>query len=48
MLPNDPAYRIVQRFQRSLYGRSETGDAGIDDLRQDWKEINDFVGGEEI
>ena len=48
LLPTDPVYRIVQRFQRSHYGRSETGDTGIDDLRQDWKEINDFVDSEEL
>ena len=48
LLPTDPVYRIVQRFQRSHYGRSETGDTGIEDLRQDWKEINDFVDSEEL
>jgi hypothetical protein len=48
LLPTDPVYRIVQRFQRSHYGRSESDDTGIDDLRQDWKEINDFVDQEDL
>ena len=48
LLPTDPVYRIVQRFQRSHYGRSETGDTGIEDLRKDWKEINDFVDSEDL
>ena len=48
LLPTDPVYRIVQRFQRSHYGRGETGDTGIDDLREDWKEINDFVDDEKL
>ena len=48
LLPTDPVYRIVQRFQRSHYGRSETDDTGIEDLRKDWKEINDFVDSEDL
>ena len=37
-----------QRFQRSHYGRSESENTGIDDLRQGWKEINEFVDREEV
>ena len=48
LLPTDPVYRIVQRFQRSHYGRGGSDDTGIDDLRTDWKEINDFVDEEEL
>jgi hypothetical protein len=48
LLPTDPVYRIVQRFQRSHYGRSESERADINDLRQDWKEINEFVDQEEL
>jgi len=48
LLPTDPVYRIVQRFQHSHYGRSESDSTGIDDLRQDWEEINEFVDREEL
>ena len=48
LLPTDPVYRIVQRFQRSHYGRSESENTGIDNLRQGWKEINEFVDREEV
>ncbi len=48
LLPTDPVYRIVQRFQRSHYGRSESDDTGMEGLRQDWKEINEFVDREDL
>ncbi|MCH7736690.1 MAG: DUF4129 domain-containing protein [Chloroflexi bacterium] len=48
LLPTDPVYRIVQRFQRSHYGRSEADSTGIDDLRKDWKEINEFMDREDL
>ena len=35
LLPTDPVYRIVQRFQRAHYGREEPGDQGLEDLRED-------------
>ncbi len=48
LLPTDPVYRIVQRFQRSHYGRSESDDTSLEGLRQDWKEINEFVDREDL
>ena len=48
LLPTDPVYRIVQRFQRSHYGRGESESTDIDDLRNDWKEINGFVDREDL
>jgi len=48
LLPTDPVYRIVQRFQRSHYGRNEPDDTGVEGLRQDWKELNEFVDREDL
>jgi hypothetical protein len=48
LLPTDPVFRIVQRFQRSHYGRTGSDDAGIEDLRKDWQEINEFVDQEDL
>ena len=48
LLPTDPVYRIVQRFQRSHYGRIKSDDTGVEGLRQDWKEINEFVDREDL
>ena len=48
LLPTDPVYRIVQRFQRSYYGPEDSDTGGVDDLRKDWQEINDFVDREEL
>ena len=48
LLPTDPVYRIVQRFQRAHYGREEPGDQGLEDLREDWTEINEFVDREDL
>ena len=48
LLPSDPVYRIVQRFQRSHYGRDGSDDTAMDDLRDDWKELNDFVDQEDV
>ncbi len=48
LLPTDPVYRIVQRFQRSHYGRESSDTGGVDDLRNDWQEINEFVDREEL
>ncbi|MDE0824444.1 MAG: DUF4129 domain-containing protein [Dehalococcoidia bacterium] len=48
LLPTDPVYRIVQRFQRSHYGQSGTDDAGIEDLREDWKELTEFMDQEDL
>lgn len=48
LLPADPVYRIVQRFQRSHYGRHEQDDAGLEGLREDWMEINEFVDREDL
>ena len=43
ILPADPVYRIGQRFQRSHYGGHEQDDTGLESLREDWTEINEFV-----
>ena len=48
LLPTDPVYRIVQRFQRSHYGQRGTDDAGIEDLREDWKELTEFMDQEDL
>jgi hypothetical protein len=48
LLPTDPVFRIVQRFQRSHYGRTGSDDAGVEDLRKDWQEIQEFVDQEEL
>lgn len=48
LLPADPVYRIVQRFQRSHYGRYEQDDTVIDSLREDWTQITEFVDREEL
>ncbi len=48
VLPSDPVYRIVQRFQRSHYGRDEGDDAGLEGLREDWTELNEFVDREDL
>ena len=48
LLPTDPVYRIVQRFQRSHYGQRDTDDAGIEDLREDWKELTEFMDQEDL
>ena len=48
LLPSDPVYRIVQRFQRSHYGREERDDAGLESLREDWTELNEFVDREDL
>ena len=48
ILPADPIYRIVQRFQRSHYGQDEGDDAGMEDLRTDWTELNEFVDREDL
>ncbi len=48
LLPTDPVYRIVQRFQRSHYGREESDDTGLEGLREDWTEIKEFVDREDL
>jgi hypothetical protein len=48
LLPSDPVYRIVQRFQRSHYGRDKRDDTGLEGLREDWTELNDFVEREDL
>ena len=48
LLPTDAVYRIVQRFQRSHYGRNEPDDSGLESLRRDWSEINEFVDREDL
>ena len=48
LLPTDPVYRIVQRFQRSHYGRHEADDTGLEGLREDWTELNEFVDREDL
>ena len=48
ILPADPVYRIVQRFQRSHYGGHEQDDTGLESLREDWTEINEFVDLEDL
>ena len=47
-LPSDPVYRIVQRFQRSHYGRREPDHADLEGLRKDWTELNEFVDREDL
>ena len=48
LLPPDPVYRLVQRFQRSHYGRDESDETGLAGLREDWTEINEFVDEEDL
>ena len=48
LLPTDPVYRVVQRFQRSHYGPETSDPGGVEDLRKDWQEINEFMEQEEI
>jgi hypothetical protein len=48
LLPTDPVYRIVQRFQRSHYGPAEPDDANLESLKEDWTEINEFMDREEL
>ena len=48
LLPSDPVYRIVQRFQRSHYGRDEPNDTALEGLREDWTELNEFVDREDL
>ena len=48
ILPADSVYRIVQRFQRSHYGGHEQDDTGLESLREDWTEINEFVDLEDL
>ena len=48
ILPSDPVYRIVQRFQRSHYGRDEQDDTAPEGLRNDWTELNEFVDREDL
>ena len=48
LLPTDPVYRIVQRFQRSHYGPKESDDTGLEGLREDWTELNEFVEREDL
>ena len=48
VLPAEPVYRIVQRFQRSHYGRKESDDTGLEGLREDWTELNEFVEREDL
>ncbi|MDA1271690.1 MAG: DUF4129 domain-containing protein [Chloroflexi bacterium] len=48
LLPVDPVYRIVQRFQRSHYGKDEADNAGLQALGEDWTELNDFLKREEL
>ncbi len=46
LLPTDPVFRIVQRFQRSHYGRED--DTGSESLREDWTELNEFMDREDL
>ena len=48
LLPSDPVYRIVQRFQRFHYGRAEQDDTGLEGLKEDWTELNEFVDREDL
>ncbi|MBM12885.1 MAG: hypothetical protein CL759_12495 [Chloroflexi bacterium] len=48
LLPTDPVYRIVQRFQRSHSGQDETDQAGMDSLQEDWRELNEFMDREDL
>ena len=43
LLPTDPVYRIVQRFQRAHYGPEISSEGDLEDLRKDWREITDFA-----
>lgn len=47
-LPSDPVYRIVQRFQRSHYGRHEPDHTDLEGLQKDWTELNEFVDREDL
>lgn len=48
LLPSDAVYRIVQRFQRSHYGRDKQDDTDLEGLREDWDELNEFVDREDL
>ena len=48
VLPSDPVYRIVQRFQRFHYGRKESGDTDLKGSQDDWAELNEFVDREDL
>ncbi len=48
LLPTDPVFRIVQRFQRSHYGRKERDDTSVEGLREDWTELNEFMDREDL
>lgn len=48
LLPTDAVYRLVQRFQQSHYGRDESDETGLEALRKDWTEINEFVDREDL
>ena len=48
LLPTDPVFRIVQRFQRSHYGNNDSDDANIEGLREDWKKLTDFAEQEDL
>ncbi|MBC8281966.1 MAG: DUF4129 domain-containing protein [Chloroflexi bacterium] len=48
LLPTDPVFRIVQRFQRFHYGNTDSDESEIGDLQKDWKELNDFADQEDL
>lgn len=48
LLPSDAVYRIVQRFQRSHYGRNKQDDRNLEGLREDWTELNEFMDREDL
>ena len=43
LLQRDPMAGIIEAFQTSHYGGTETNQGGLLRLRQDWAAINDFI-----
>ncbi len=47
LLPREPVARIIDAFQTSHYGQSETDQRELAILRQNWAAINEFVADQE-